>query len=190
MLDGVDLVLNTHERVCLIGRNGAGKSTLMQVITGQVMPDAGNVWRTDGLKIATLPQEVPLNDPRSVYQAVAASLGELGELMHRFHQAAALVAREASERHLKDMERIQHQMEAKHGWHLQQRVETVLTRLGLPGDEIINNLSGGQRRQVLLAQALVIEPDLLLLDEPTNHLDMDAIAWLEAWLRDYGGSVL
>ena len=190
MLDGVDLVLNTHERVCLIGRNGAGKSTLMQVITGQVMPDAGNVWRTDGLKIATLPQEVPLNDPRSVYQAVAASLGELGELMHRFHQAAALVAREASERHLKDMERIQHQMEAKHGWQLQQRVETVLTRLGLPGDEIINNLSGGQRRQVLLAQALVIEPDLLLLDEPTNHLDMDAIAWLEAWLRDYGGSVL
>ena len=190
MLDGVDLVLNTHERVCLIGRNGAGKSTLMQVITGQVMPDAGNVWRTDGLKIATLPQEVPLNDPRSVYQAVAASLGELGELMHRFHQAAALVAREASERHLKDMERIQHQMEAKHGWQLQQQVETVLTRLGLPGDEIINNLSGGQRRQVLLAQALVIEPDLLLLDEPTNHLDMDAIAWLEAWLRDYGGSVL
>ena len=190
MLDGVDLVLNDHERVCLIGRNGAGKSTLMQVITGQIAPDAGNVWRADGLQIATLPQEVPLNDPRSVYQAVAASLGELGELMHRFHHAAALVAQEASEQHMKDMERIQQQMETKHAWQLQQRVETVLTRLGLPGDEAINNLSGGQRRQVLLAQALVIEPDLLLLDEPTNHLDIDAIAWLEAWLRDYSGSVL
>ena len=190
MLDGVDLVLNDHERVCLIGRNGAGKSTLMQVITGQIAPDAGNVWRADGLQIATLPQEVPLNDPRSVYQAVSASLGELGELMHRFHHAAALVAHEASEQHMKDMERIQQQMETKHAWQLQQRVETVLTRLGLPGDEAINNLSGGQRRQVLLAQALVIEPDLLLLDEPTNHLDIDAIAWLEAWLRDYSGSVL
>jgi ATP-binding cassette subfamily F protein uup len=190
LLDGVDLVLNAHERVCLIGRNGAGKSSLMRIITGQLISEGGDIWRADGLKIATLPQEVPLDDPRSVYQAVAASLGELGELMHRFHQAATLVAQDASERHMKDMERIQQQMEAKHAWRLQQRVETVLTRLGLPGDEPINNLSGGQRRQVLLAQALVIEPDLLLLDEPTNHLDIDAIAWLEAWLRDYDGSVL
>lgn len=190
LLDGVELVLNDHERVCLIGRNGAGKSSLMRIITGQLTPEGGNIWRADGLKIATLPQEVPLDDPRSVYQAVAASLGELGELMNRFHQAAALVAQDASERHMKDMERIQQQLEAKHAWRLQQRVETVLTRLGLPGDERINNLSGGQRRQVLLAQALVIEPDLLLLDEPTNHLDIDAIAWLEAWLRDYDGSVL
>ena len=190
LLDKVDLVLNAHERVCLIGRNGAGKSSLMQVIAGHVTPDAGNIWRADGLKIASLQQDVPLEDPRSVYQAVAASLGELGELMHRFHQAAALVAKDASERHMKDIEIIQQEMEAKHAWNLQLRVETVISRLGLPGDEIIDNLSGGQRRQVLLAQALVTEPDLLLLDEPTNHLDIDAIAWLESWLRDYGGSVL
>jgi ATP-binding cassette subfamily F protein uup len=189
-LDGIDLVINTHERVCLIGRNGAGKSSLMQLIAGQMAPDAGNIWRCDGLKIATLPQDVPLDDPRSVYQAVAASLGELGELIHRFHRAAALVAQEATAQDMKDMERIQQQLEAKHAWRLQQRVETVLSRLRLPGDECINNLSGGQRRQVLLAQALVTEPDLLLLDEPTNHLDIDAIAWLEDWLRDYAGSVL
>ncbi len=190
LLDGVDLILNPHERVCLIGRNGAGKSTLMRVITGEVSPEAGNVWRADGLKIATLAQDVPLDDPRSVYQAVAASLGELGELMHRYHRAAALVAEDASEARMKEMARIQQQLEAMHAWRLQQRVETVLSRLGLPGDESINNLSGGQRRQVLLAQALVTEPDLLLLDEPTNHLDIDAIAWLETWLRDYQGSVL
>lgn len=190
LLDKVDLVLNAHERVCLIGRNGAGKSSLMQIIAGHLTPDAGNIWRADGLKIASLQQDVPLDDPRSIYQAVAASLGELGELMHRFHRAAALVAKDASGRHLKDMEIIQQEMEAKHAWNLQLRVDTVLSRLGLPGDEIIDNLSGGQRRQVLLAQALVTEPDLLLLDEPTNHLDIDAIAWLESWLRDYGGSVL
>jgi ATP-binding cassette subfamily F protein uup len=190
LLDGVDLVLNDHERVCLIGRNGAGKSSLLHIIAGKIMPDGGNIWRADGLKIATLPQEVPLDDPRTVYQAVAASLGELGDLMQRFHQAAALLAQDASQRHMQDMERIQQQLEAKHAWGLQQRVETVLSRLRLPGDETINNLSGGQRRQVLLAQALVNEPDLLLLDEPTNHLDIDAIAWLEAWLRDYKGSVL
>jgi ATP-binding cassette subfamily F protein uup len=189
-LDGIDLVLNDHERVCLIGRNGAGKSSLMHIIAGQAMPDGGNVWRADGLKIAALPQEVPLDDPRTVYQAVAASLGELGDLMQRFHQAAALLAQDASQRHMQDMERIQQQLEVKHAWALQQRVETVLSRLGLPGDETINNLSGGQRRQVLLAQALVNEPDLLLLDEPTNHLDINAIAWLETWLRDYKGSVL
>lgn len=190
LLDGIDLVINTHERVCLIGRNGAGKSSLMQLIAGQTAADAGNIWRRDGLKIAALPQDVPLDDPRSVYQAVAASLGELGDLIHRFHRAAALVAQEASAQHMKDMERIQQQLEAMHAWRLQQRVETVLSRLRLPGDECINNLSGGQRRQVLLAQALVTEPDLLLLDEPTNHLDIDAIAWLEDWLRDYAGSVL
>ena len=190
LLDGIDLVLNDHERVCLIGRNGAGKSSLMHIIAGQAMPDGGNVWRADGLKIAALPQEVPLDDPRTVYQAVAASLGELGDLMQRFHQAAALLAQDASQRHMQDMERIQQQLEVKHAWALQQRVETVLSRLGLPGDETINNLSGGQRRQVLLAQALVNEPDLLLLDEPTNHLDINAIAWLETWLRDYKGSVL
>jgi len=190
LLDCVDLVLNAHERVCLIGRNGSGKSTLMRIISGQILPDAGNIWRADGLRIAALPQDIPFDDPRTVYQAVAASLGELGDLVHRFHQAAALVAREASERRLKEMERIQQDLEVRHAWRLQQRVETVLARLGLPGDEIINNLSGGQRRQVLLAQALVIEPDLLLLDEPTNHLDIDAITWLETCLREYKGSVL
>jgi ABC transport system ATP-binding/permease protein len=190
LLDGIDLVLNAHERVCLIGRNGAGKSSLIQIIAGQTAPDTGNIWRADGLKIACLQQDVPLEDARSVYAAVAASLGELGELMHRFHHAALLVAQDACERHMQDMERIQQQLEARHAWRLQQRVETVLSRLELPGDESINNLSGGQRRQVLLAQALVSEPDLLILDEPTNHLDIDAIAWLEAWLRDYSGSVL
>lgn len=190
LLDGVDFLINAHERVCLVGRNGAGKSSLMQIIAGQLQPDTGNIWRSDGLRIATLPQDVPLDDARSVYRAVAAGLGELGELINRYHQASALVSQDASEGNMLEMGRIQHQLEAKHGWQVQQRVETVLTRLRLPGDECVNNLSGGQRRQVLLAQALVSEPDLLLLDEPTNHLDIDAIGWLEAWLGDYAGSVL
>ena len=190
LLDGVDLLINAHERVCLVGRNGTGKSTLMQIIAGQVQPDSGRIWRADSLKMAALPQDVPVDDGRTVYQAVAAGLGELGELIHRFHQATARVAKAASEQDLKEMERIQQQLEAKHAWRLQQRVEAVLSRLRLCGDECVNNLSGGQRRQVLLAQALVAEPDLLLLDEPTNHLDIEAIGWLEAWLRDYAGSVL
>ena len=190
LLDGVDLAINARERVCLVGRNGAGKSTLLQIIAGQVQADGGNVWRADGLRIAALRQDVPVDDPRSVYRAVAEGLGGLGELIHHFHQASAAVARDGSQRNMLEMERIQHQLEAQHAWRLQQRVESVLSRLRLPGDECINRLSGGQRRQVLLAQALVTEPDLLLLDEPTNHLDIEAIAWLEAWLGNYGGSVL
>ena len=190
LLDGVDLQLDARERVCLVGRNGAGKSTLMQIILGKTQPDAGNIWRADHLKVATLPQDVPLDDDRGVYQAVAAGLGKLGGLIHRYHQASARVAREASADNLREMENIQHQLEAHHAWQLQQRVETVVSLLRLPGDVCVNDLSGGQRRQVLLAQALVAEPDLLLLDEPTNHLDIDAIAWLENWLRDYAGSVL
>ena len=190
LLDGIDLTLNEHERVCLVGRNGAGKSSLMQIIAGQRQADGGNIWRADGMKIATLPQDVPVDDGRSVYQAVAAGLGELGESIHRYHLASAALAQDASQRNMMELERIQQQLEAMHAWQLPQRVEAVLTRLRLPGDEPVNHLSGGQRRQVLLAQALVTEPDLLLLDEPTNHLDIDAIAWLENWLRDYGGSVL
>ncbi len=190
LLDGVDLIINEHERVCLVGRNGAGKSTLMQIILGQTHPDTGNIWRSANLKVAALPQDVPVDDARSVYQAVAAGLGNLGELIHQYHQAAARVAQEASAHDLRDLAKIQQQLEAHHAWQLQQRVETVLSLLRLPADAGVNDLSGGQRRQVLLAQALVTAPDLLLLDEPTNHLDIDAIAWLETWLRDYAGSVL
>jgi ATP-binding cassette subfamily F protein uup len=190
LLDGVDLLINDRERVCLVGRNGAGKSSLLQIIAGQLQADAGNIWRADGVKIATLPQDIPVDDARTVYQAVAAGLGELGELIHSYHRVSAAVAQDASQRNMLEMERIQHQLEAKHAWQLQQRVEAVLTRLDLPGDDYVNNLSGGQRRQVLLAQALVTEPDLLLLDEPTNHLDIAAIGWLENWLREFNGSVL
>jgi ATP-binding cassette subfamily F protein uup len=190
LLDGIDFLINEHERVCLVGRNGAGKSTLMQIILGQTQPDAGNIWRADNLKIATLPQDVPVDDARSVYQAVAAGLGELGDLIHHYHRAAARVALDPSAHNLRELEKDQHQLETHHAWRLQQRIEKVLSQLRLPADASVNDLSGGQRRQVLLAQALVTEPDLLLLDEPTNHLDIDAIAWLETWLRDYTGSVL
>jgi len=187
LLDGVNLILNKHERVCLVGRNGAGKSTLMQIILGQTQPDTGNIWRTANLKIATLPQDVPVDDARSVFQA---GLGNLGDLIYRYHRDSALVAQEASAHNLRELAKIQHQLEAHQAWQLQQRVETVLSLLRLPADTCVNDLSGGQRRQVLLAQALVAAPDLLLLDEPTNHLDIDAIAWLETWLRNYAGSVL
>ncbi len=188
LLDHSDFQLDPGERVGLLGRNGEGKSTLMKIMAGHVKPDDGEIWRQPELKIAWLEQAPELNDSDSIYDAVAGGLGDLGRLIVQYHELSHRM--EGSEQDLKTMGDLQHQLEADNGWHFQQRVESVLSRLQLPAEVKVSSLSGGWKRRVALAKALVIEPDVLLLDEPTNHLDFESISWLEEQVAAFSGAVL
>jgi ABC transport system ATP-binding/permease protein len=191
LFDAADLRIEPGERIALIGRNGTGKSSLLKVISGEIPPDAGTVWRSPGVRIARLEQDVPGSEERSVFEEVASGLGELGTLVANYHRAAVRVAENAEDPvALAQLGESQHQLEERDGWRLEQKVETVVTRLALPADRPMRELSGGWRRRALLGKALVSDPDLLLLDEPTNHLDIDAIRWLEDYLRTFGGALL
>jgi ATP-binding cassette subfamily F protein uup len=190
LLDGVDLQIDKGERVCLVGRNGAGKSTLMQVIADLITPDDGQIERQQGLKAARLTQEVPHDLHGSIYDVVAAGLGRQGELLSNYHHAVQQLTKDHSDTAMAELERVQHQLEAAGGWEMTQQVDTTLSRLQLDADTEFAELSGGMKRRVLLARALVDNPDLLLLDEPTNHLDIAAINWLEEFLLNYRGTLL
>ena len=159
ILDQAELVIEPRERVCLVGRNGAGKSTLLKVIAGTVEPDSGEVDRSNAPVIATLPQEVPDGLTGTVYDVVALGLGDAGRLVAEYHD---ILVNEPE--NLDRMARVQQAIEAVDGWTLSSRVEATLSRLSLDGDRPFAALSGGLKRRVLLAQALVCEPDLLLLD--------------------------
>jgi ABC transport system ATP-binding/permease protein len=189
LLDDVALQIEAGERVCVIGRNGTGKSTLLQIAAGDLPPDAGTVWRQPGVRVARLVQDVVLSDTRTVFDVVSEGLGDLADLVTAYHHAAVDV-QHGDAAALDRLGDLQHQLEERDGWRLEQRVEMVLERLDLPADAVVDTLSGGWRRRVLLARALVSAPDLLVLDEPTNHLDIEAIAWLETFLLDYAGAVL
>ncbi len=183
LLEHVDLTLEPNERVCIVGRNGAGKSTLMRLLAGELTADDGEVRLQNGIVVARMAQEVPQGTEGTVFDVVAEGLGDLGHLLAQYHHAL----------HDGDMEAMgnaQEQIEAQHGWDLDLRVQQVLTKLELPEDADFAALSGGMKRRVLLAQALVRKPDILLLDEPTNHLDIDAIAWLEGFLKQFEGSIV
>lgn len=187
LLDGVSWQIERGERVCIIGRNGTGKSSLLRIVKGEQQADDGEVWRAPAIKIGELPQELPRADDRTVFDVVAAGLAGVGELLAEYHHLTQDTSGELDMDHLM---RVQQELEARDGWRLQQLVDSTLSRLQLPAEKTLAELSGGWRRRVLLAQALVAEPDLLLLDEPTNHLDIGAIAWLEEALRGYPGAVL
>ncbi|MDE2059516.1 MAG: ATP-binding cassette domain-containing protein [candidate division NC10 bacterium] len=190
LLDDASLQVEAGERVCVIGRNGTGKSTLLQILSGDQVPDSGSVWRQPDVGVARLVQDVPLSSNRPVFDVVAEGLGNLGELVAAYHHAAVEVAERGTDISLDKLGRLQRELEERDGWRLEQRVETVLDRLGLPAEAIVDALSGGWRRRVLLARALVAQPQLLLLDEPTNHLDIDAMIWLEEFLKTYAGAVV
>ena len=188
LLEGANLLVEAGERIALIGRNGAGKSSLLKLLTGEMLPDAGTIWRAPGLRVARLEQDVPGEGDRTVFDEVADGLGELGALVTAYHRAA--LAADTGPAALERLGRLQHELEERDGWRLEQKVELVVSRLDLPADRRMSELSGGWRRRALLGRALVSAPDLLLLDEPTNHLDIDAIRWLEGYLREYAGTLL
>ncbi len=189
LLAHVDFQIDAGERVCLVGRNGAGKTTLFRVLTGAAAPDEGAVWRMETLRVAHLEQEVPPDTDQTIFEVVAGGIGELGKLLAEFHRlthGGDLGGRES----LRALAELQTRIETLGGWNVNQKVETVLTRLDLPADKPLAGCSGGTRRQVMLARALASEPDLLLLDEPTNHLDINAITWLEKYLLGYSGALM
>ncbi|KQQ57249.1 ABC transporter ATP-binding protein [Pseudomonas sp. Leaf127] len=187
LLDKVSWQIARGERVCIIGRNGTGKSSMLKLVKDSQKPDEGSIWRAPGLKIGELPQELPEADERTVFDVVAEGLDGVGALLAQYHHLAQNCVTEDD---LNQLMHVQQELEARDGWRLQQVVDSTLSRLQLPADKTLAELSGGWRRRVLLAQALVCEPDLLLLDEPTNHLDIGAIAWLEEALKDFQGAVL
>ncbi len=190
LLENLSFSIADGERVCLLGRNGAGKSTLMKLIAGDLQPDDGEMAVRQGAIITRLTQEVPDDMSGPVFDVVASGLGELGELVRSYHHLAVRLESEYDEALLRRLSQVQHQLEAADGWQTEQLVESVLTRLQLDAESEFSALSGGLKRRVLLARALVREPDLLLLDEPTNHLDIESIDWLEQFLLGYAGALL
>jgi ATP-binding cassette subfamily F protein uup len=178
LLDKVDFSLNEQERVGLIGRNGAGKSSLLRILAGLEQPDDGQVQATQGLLRAYVEQEARFAPELTVFDAVAAGLGQVREWIRQYESGQG------------DLDRLQNLIETHHGWNLEQRVTETLQRLRLNPQALMGALSGGTAKRVALARALVQAPDVLLLDEPTNHLDLDSIAWLEDLLLEFRGSLV
>ena len=181
LLDHANLIIEKGERLCLVGRNGTGKSTLLKVIEGEAVPEDGKIERGT-TRISRLKQEVPKETSGSIYDVAAEGVGEIGALIADYHHLSLQMATDHSDALLERMSNVQQQIEAANGWAIQQQIETTLSKMGLDPEADFNSLSGGMKRRVLLAQALVQSPDLLLLDEPTNHLDIESIQWLEDFL--------
>ena len=192
LLDHVDFLLDEGERVGLIGRNGGGKSSMLKVLAAQASLDDGIVWRAPGVRICYVSQEPVLNADSSVFDEVARGLGDLHQTITDYHHLSHQLAEPDADYDtlLEAMQPLQTKLEAQNGWAVQARIETAIQRLELNAESRVGDLSGGVRKRVALAQALVAEPDVLILDEPTNHLDFASIEWLESLLNNFHGSVL
>ena len=181
LLDRSDLQFDLGERIALIGRNGGGKSSLLRIIANEIKPDDGKVWRAPALKIAYVPQEPELDITCTIFQEVSKGLGAVSKMLSDYDEVSnSLSSSEGDmEEHLSRLQELQGALDDQDGWRMQARVEAILLKLNLTGDALVESLSGGQKKRVALARALVLSPDVLLLDEPTNHLDFSSIEWLE-----------
>ena len=186
LLDKIDLDIQSGERLCVVGRNGEGKSTLLKIINREVTPDDGSVQYGDTLRVAALQQELPKGINNRVYDVVAEGLGELGQVIADYHEEI----NRGMDANMNKMAALQSKIEAADGWSMQQKVDAIIQRLNLPAESGFNELSGGWQRRVMLARALVTEPQLLILDEPTNHMDVETIEWLEAQLKQFNGALV
>jgi ABC transport system ATP-binding/permease protein len=187
ILRDADLAIESGERVCLIGRNGAGKSTTLQLITGELEADQGEIVRSSNLVVSQLAQTLPEAMDQPVRDIVRSGLAGIEELLETYSQQSKL---ELDKHGLRELEALHAKIDAHDGWHIEQRVDETISDLEIPTDKKMNELSGGWRRRVALARALVQKPDLLLLDEPTNHLDIATIKWLEDRVYSYPGAVM
>jgi len=185
LLDGVSLTISDGDKIGLLGRNGAGKTSLLKIIAGINKADQGECWVADSARIAIVGQSLPPSDNQSIYDYVALGIQSIGALLVRYQH---LLSQQPV--NMQDLTQVQQRIEEEDGWRLQNRVEKTLTLLDLPKNKMLSELSGGWRRRIALARALVAQPDLLILDEPTNHLDLPGIERLEQFMAEFRGAVL
>ena len=190
LLDKSNLVIESNERVCLVGRNGAGKSTLLKVLDGRIQLDDGTLLINNDVKVARLEQDPPTASTMSAYDYVASGMENAGKVLSQYHEQLSVVAEDCSEKQLNKLQRFQEQIDQLDAWQLDSKINQILDRLAINPEITLDQLSGGWLRKVALAKALVNDPDLLLLDEPTNHLDVGTIEWLEQFLMSFNGSIV
>ncbi len=190
ILEDITLQIEKNQRVCLLGRNGVGKSTLMQILHGDIAPDCGEIRKQQGVKLSLLEQKIPDIKGKTVFEVIADIFGPVSKKLIEYYQLNAQLSDNLSEAEIKKLHSIQQALDISDGWKIQKQVEKAISLLSLDANANFEQLSGGQKRRVLLAKALANEPDLLLLDEPTNHLDIDSITWLENLLIRLGITLL
>jgi len=190
LLDKVNFSLEKNDKYGLIGRNGAGKSSFLKILAGTNRPDDGKIHYQDGLKIVYVAQEPQLNPGNTIFHEVMSGLGELTSNLTDYYALLDKMATDYSDELLSKMQHLQHELEVHNGWTAKNLIDKTLSELGLDGHQVIEDLSGGVRKKVALAKALVANPDVLLLDEPTNHLDVFAIEWLEQIINNFVGAIL
>lgn len=191
LIEHMNFQVELSERICLLGRNGVGKSTLMRLICGELEPESGIISRAPSLSVTCLTQVVPAGLKGTVFDVVSEGFGSRGKLLAEYHLLSHRIAAEPHNKNLLgQLDKLQHSLDIEDGWQLNRYVEMIVEKIKLDVDAEVESLSAGMKRRVLLAQAIVREPDMLLLDEPTNHLDIEAITWLEEFLSQYDGTLM
>jgi len=190
LLDHVDLNIEAGDKIALIGRNGTGKSSLLKILADLARPDDGSIWRKPALRLAYVPQEPLLEAGKTVFEVAAEGLGDAQQLLSEYESVAHALESNQDATLLTRLEKLGSELDVTDGWQLKSRIDNVLSRLNLSAHARLSELSGGQKKRVALARALVLEPELMLLDEPTNHLDVASIEWLESLLTSYSGALL